>query len=143
MQRNATNMVDVWLASETNMQRNARKNMQGGKAACEGKSTEGFCGWKRTYARRVYEWRVMPWKKFCKISSAVKTHSSHQHTWKQYFSLGKPSVYARNCSQTTREQANTISIISIKQNMVFRVFKVFWLRSLMKRGNAFINPNKH
>ena len=39
--------------------------MQGGKAACEGKSTEGFCGWKRTYARRVYEWRVMPWKKFC------------------------------------------------------------------------------
>ena len=34
-------------------------------------------------------------------------------------------VYARNCSQTTREQGNNISTISIKQNRVFRVFKVF------------------
>jgi len=76
--KNATNMV---VASETTLWRcshriskrenqtrgfDGRKHMQGGKAACEGKSTEGFCGWKRTYARRVYEWRVMPWKKFCK-----------------------------------------------------------------------------
>ena len=53
------------------------------------------------------------------------------------------TVYARNGSQNTREQANTISNISIKQNRVFRVFKVFWLRSFMTRGNTFINPNKH
>ena len=31
-------------------------------------------------------------------------------------------VYARNCFQTTRKQANIISNISIKQNRVFRVF---------------------
>ena len=57
--------------------------------------------------------------------------------------MHKAVVYARNCFQTTRKQANIISNISIKQNRVFRVFKVFWLRSLMTRGNAFINPNKN
>ena len=64
--------------------------------------------------------------------------SSHQGS--SHYNM--QGVYARNCSQTTREQANTISNNSIKQNRVFRVFKVFWLRSLMKRGNAFINQNK-
>ena len=34
-------------------------------------------------------------------------------------------VYARNCFQTTRKQANIISNISIKQNWVFRVFLRF------------------
>ena len=68
-------------------------------------------------------------------------HFSHVHpslSWNHLQHIGP--VYAINCSHTTREQANTISNISIKQN---RVFKVFWLRSLMTRGNAFINPNKH
>ena len=36
--------------------------------------------------------------------------------------LKMDGVYARNCFQTTRKQANIISNISIKQNRVFRVF---------------------
>ena len=45
---------------------------------------------------------------------------------------GANDVSARNCSQTTKEQANTISINQIKKNWFFRVLVVQFVNNRVK-----------
>ena len=49
---------------------------------------------------------------------------------------GFDNVSARNCSQTTKEQANTISINKIKKNRFFRVLVVQFVNKRVKTHKA-------
>ena len=56
---------------------------------------------------------------------------------------GAKDVYAKNCFQTTRKQANIISNLSIKKTGFLGFFKDFMVVKFVDKREYIHNPNKN